>query len=184
MNILTVTLLLLLSALYFDLRYQRIPNKLCLAGLLIALALQGYNSQWHGLGQALFGGGAALALLLPAFYFRCLGAGDVKLMVAVGALSGPNLLWWSIVYGIIFGTFTSFMLAFYQLGWSGIKKMASQSFIKNKRKTQPRLFVPYAPALTLGWLLACYLSPEIGAEIATALSTGINSEILTLFVVK
>jgi prepilin peptidase CpaA len=138
MVLLIVTLLLLFSALYFDLRYQRIPNKLCLVGLLAALVLQGYTSQWQGLGQVLLGAGLALLLLLPAFYFRCLGAGDVKLMIAVGALSGPVLLFWSVVYGIIFGTFTSFFLALYKVGWSGFIKMISQGFIKhNTRNKNP-----------------------------------------------
>ncbi|WP_057830567.1 A24 family peptidase [Colwellia sp. TT2012] len=174
MIMLAITLLLLLSALYFDLRYQRIPNKLCLAGLLAALALQAYISQWYGLGQALLGAGLALALLLPAFYFRFLGAGDVKLMIAVGALSGPTLLFWSLVYGIIFGTFTSLVLALHKLGWSGLLKMASQAFIKQS-ENQTSVFVPYAPALALGWLLACYLSPEIGAEIAPKIATLLSS---------
>jgi len=195
MLILISSLVLLFSALYFDLRYQRIPNKLCLLGLLAALILQVYIDQWHGLGQALLGGGAALALLLPAFYFRILGAGDVKLMIAVGALSGPVLLFWSIVYGIIFGTFTSFVLALYKVGWSGFIKMARQGFIKKndvsknsglssntenntfshtvskKSESTSSILVPYAPALTLGWLLACYLSPDIGAEMANEIST-------------
>ena len=132
MLILISSLVLLFSALYFDLRYQRIPNKLCLLGLLAALILQVYIDQWHGVGQALLGGGAAFFLLLPAFYFRCLGAGDVKLMIAVGALSGPVLLFWSVVYGIIFGTFTSFFLVLYKVGWSGFITMARQGFIKQK----------------------------------------------------
>jgi len=177
-----VTLLLLIFALYFDLRYQRIPNKLCLLALAVAVILQIYNSKWYGIEQALLGSVLALILLLPAFYFRFLGAGDVKLMVAVGALSGPTLLFWSVVYGIIFGTITSFILALYKVGWSGFAKMASQGFIKHKpsnynassksgptfdnKEGSSAVFVPYAPALTLGWLLACYLTPEIGTEIA------------------
>ena len=169
MLILFITTLLFCSALYFDLRYQRIPNKLCLLGLLAALVLQGFNNQWFGLGQALLGAVLALTLLLPAFYFRCLGAGDVKLMIAVGALSGPVLLFWSVVYGIIFGTFTSLFLAMYKVGWSGLCKMVSQGFIKKKAGNSLAVFVPYAPALVLGWLLACYLSPEISAQINTKL---------------
>ncbi|WP_159459894.1 MULTISPECIES: A24 family peptidase [Colwellia] len=173
---LLITLLLLLSALYFDLRYQRIPNKLCLAGLLAALALQAYSNQWYGLGQALLGAGLAMALLLPAFYFRYLGAGDVKLMIAVGAFSGPTLLFWSVVYGIIFGIFTSFFLAIYKVGWSGLLKMTSQAFI-NKSEKQSAVLVPYAPALALGWLFACYLSPEIGPEIAAEITAVITAVI-------
>ncbi len=182
-----ITLLLLLSALYFDLRYQRIPNKLCLAGLLAALILQSYTSQWQGLGQALLGAGLALVLLLPAFYFRCLGAGDVKLMIAVGAFSGPVLLFWSVVYGIIFGAFTSFALALYKVGWSGFFKMVSQGFIKNSgfsnnnREASSAVLVPYAPALVLGWLLACYLSPDLAAKISAEMGTDIGTKLLTFF---
>jgi len=182
--------MLLLSALYFDLRYQRIPNKLCLAGLLAAFALQGYSNQWYGLGQALLGAGAALILLLPAFYFRYLGAGDVKLMVAVGAFSGPTLLFWSVVFGLIFGTFTSFFIALYKVGWSGFIKMISRHYIYSDSKSNSKavtsdkaakskvagaLQVPYAPALTLGWLLACVLSPEIGTAIAPEIEALLSS---------
>jgi prepilin peptidase CpaA len=186
-----ITLLLLLSALYFDLRYQRIPNKLCLLGLLAALVLQVYNSQWQGLVQALLGAGTALALLLPAFYFRCLGAGDVKLMIAVGAFSGPVLLFWSVVYGIIFGAFTSFALALYKVGWSGFFKLFSQGFIKHNvskksdfssnKEASSAVLVPYAPALVLGWLLACYLSPDLTAKISTEMGTDIGIKLLTFF---
>jgi len=180
MILLIMTCVLLCSALYFDLCYQRIPNKLCLLGLLAALVLQGYHNQWLGLEQALLGAGTALALLLPAFYFRCLGAGDVKLMIAVGAFSGPILLFWSVVYGIIFGAFTSFALALYKVGWPGFFKMLSQGFIKKSfikknafsgnKQAASTLYVPYAPALVLGWLLACYLSPEIAIEISPEIS--------------
>lgn len=178
MFLLVITLLLLSSALYLDLRYQRIPNKLCLFALVLALLLQSINSQWQGLAQALLGAGLAVVLLLPAYAFRWLGAGDVKLMIAVGALSGPQLLLWSVLYGIIFGTFTSFALALYKVGWSGIKKMMTRHFVKVRvyaadgTKTQggraggaaiPVLQVPYAPALALGWLTACYLDPSITA---------------------
>ena len=132
---LIVTLLLLASALYLDLRYQRIPNKLCLFALLLALLLQGFSGQWQGLAQALLGAGLALLLLLPLYRLGWLAAGDVKLMLAVGALSGPTLLLWSVAYGIIFGIFTSFLLAFYQVGWSGIKKMMTRHFIHSNDKT-------------------------------------------------
>jgi len=194
----TLTLLLLASALYFDLRYQRIPNKLCLAGLLAAFALQAYDNQWLGLGQAVLGVGAALALLLPAYYFRYLGAGDVKLMVAVGAFSGPTLLFWSVVFGLIFGTFTSFFIDLYKVGWSGFIKMISRHYIysekaytdkksgtdnksnskaatSTKGKVAGALQVPYAPALALGWLLACALSPEIAAAIAPEIEALLTS---------
>lgn len=182
MLLLVVTLVLLLSALYLDLHYQRIPNKLCLSAFVLALLLQSYLGQWQGVGQALLGAGLALLLLVPAYVFRWLGAGDVKLMVAVGAFSGPSLLLWAVLYGIIFGTITSFILALYKVGWSGIIALSTGHFIKSSVKTSVKaseygsfadktadkksvapLQVPYAPALALGWLLACYLDVNIHA---------------------
>lgn len=165
MLILVVTLSLLMIALYLDLRYQRIPNKLCLFAFIFSLLLQSISGQWQGIMQALLGAGLALLLLLPAYAFRWLGAGDVKLMVAVGALSGPSLLLWSVLFGIIFGTFTSFMLTLYKVGWAGFITMMTRNVIKESHngvnKLQTQLQVPYAPALALGWLMACYLDPNI-----------------------
>jgi prepilin peptidase CpaA len=174
MLLLINTLVLLLSALYLDLRYQRIPNKLCLFAFVVALVLQGVTSQWHGIAQALLGAGLALLLLLPAYALRWLGAGDVKLMIAVGAFSGPEILWWSVIYGIMFGTISSLILAFYKVGWAGMKKRMKRHFVhaginadvktdvdsEINGQTQA-LQVPYAPALASGWLMACYLDPKI-----------------------
>jgi prepilin peptidase CpaA len=40
---------------------------------------------WHGLLLALAGAGIALGLLLPGWLLKWMGAGDVKLMAALGA---------------------------------------------------------------------------------------------------
>jgi len=166
---LTVTSIVFCCALVTDLCHQRIPNKLCLLALLFGLALQTGFGQWQGLLIACYGAGLALLLLLPAFYFRLLGAGDVKLMVGVGALVGPQLLIWSLAYGIIFGVVTSILLATVKVGWPGIKETAIRyyhcfylrEYFKPDINEAAAQRVPYAPALALGWLLACYLNPQV-----------------------
>lgn len=75
-----------------DLHARRIPNWLVLTGLVLALVVQ-----WrlHGAGEGcsrwvlgmLTGGG----LFLPLYLLRAMGAGDVKLMAAVGAFVGPDM---------------------------------------------------------------------------------------------
>lgn len=171
------TLIVLGLALYFDLRYQRIPNKLCLIALLSGVLIQSYFEHWQGLLSAFYGAGLALMILLPAYYFKLLGAGDVKLMIGVGALSGPLLLSWSLAYGIIFGVFTSILLAAFRVGWQGIKKtiiryyhcLTLGKYFKPDDGEAGAMRVPYAPALAIGWLWACYLEPEIGQALLAQL---------------
>ncbi len=91
---------LLLLAAGFDLKRQRIPNTLTLAGLLLGLFWHGVAGGWPGLAVALEGIGVA-ALTLLFWLARSLGAGDVKLLGAVGALMGPLFLMWTLL-GTIF----------------------------------------------------------------------------------
>lgn len=169
LTIFSVTFIVFASALYTDLRCHRIANSLCLVALLSGLIIQSYFGQWQGLLDALLGAGLAFLLLLPVYYFRILGAGDVKLMMAVGALSGPMLLGWSLAYGIMFGGITSLLIAAYHVGWSGIKNtlvryyqcLYIRHYFKPETGEAAALRVPYAPALVLGWLCACYFNSEL-----------------------
>ncbi|HKJ71596.1 MAG TPA: prepilin peptidase [Gammaproteobacteria bacterium] len=80
-----VLLALLVLAVAFDVRQRRIPNRLVIAGLVAGVALQGlFGGPWGLLGAL---GGALLLLLLtfPFFALGWLGAGDVKLLAAVGS---------------------------------------------------------------------------------------------------
>jgi prepilin peptidase CpaA len=72
-----------------DWRSRRIPNWLTVPGFFLGIALHAVLSGWRGALFALEGAGLALALLLVPVLMRALGAGDWKLMGAVGALMGP-----------------------------------------------------------------------------------------------
>jgi prepilin peptidase CpaA len=86
-----------------DARTRRIPNVLSagamLAGLGLNAAYFGMVGFWVSLGGLL----AAGAVLLPAFAVGGLGAGDVKMMGAIGALIGPQLALAALGLGMIFG---------------------------------------------------------------------------------
>jgi prepilin peptidase CpaA len=85
-----LTLALTLYAGWMDLRTRRIPNWLTVPGLCVGIALNAAFGGWHGVLLALQGAGLALGLLLPLVLMRALGAGDWKLMGAVGSLLGPR----------------------------------------------------------------------------------------------
>lgn len=85
------TLALTVVAAWTDLRNRKIPNWLTIPGIFAGIALNSYFKGWHGTKTSLEGAGLALLVLLPLVLLRALGAGDWKLMGAVGAFLGPAL---------------------------------------------------------------------------------------------
>jgi len=74
-----------------DFRTRKIPNWLTMPAILGGLLLRSLLGGWPGAKASMEGIGLALALLLPLVLMRALGAGDWKLMGAVGAFLGPVL---------------------------------------------------------------------------------------------
>jgi prepilin peptidase CpaA len=88
----SVTLILIalvVAAAIWDLRVRRIPNWLSLAGLISGIALNSFLFGMSGLKESLEGMGIAFAVYFVLYLFRAMGAGDVKLMAAVGSFVGP-----------------------------------------------------------------------------------------------
>src|SRR5688572_24627718 len=84
---------LLLIAAVIDVRTSRIPNWLVFGGALYALAYNAISPLYArdiGILFALGGLAVGLVALLPAYLFRVMGAGDVKLMAMVGAFLGAS----------------------------------------------------------------------------------------------
>jgi prepilin peptidase CpaA len=73
-----------------DHRTRRIPNWLTLPAFLTGFLFNSIFGRWHGAKTSLEGAGLALAVFLPFVLMRALGAGDWKLMAALGAWLGPN----------------------------------------------------------------------------------------------
>ena len=68
---------------------RRIPNWLTVPALLVGVGLNTFLMKWHGTKVSLEGAGLALGLFLPLVIMRGVGAGDWKLMGALGAILGP-----------------------------------------------------------------------------------------------
>ncbi|MFP3554375.1 prepilin peptidase [Paraburkholderia sp. SIMBA_049] len=85
-----VLALVVIAAIY-DIHARRIPNWLVAIGLGTGLVVQ---CALHGAidGMLLWGGGLLVggAVLLPGYLLRMMGAGDVKLMAAVGCFCGAS----------------------------------------------------------------------------------------------
>src|SRR5205085_10518848 len=85
-----VVAMLVLTAAMYDVRYRRIPNWLVAIGLVAGVLMASVFFRGDGLRTAFLGAALAFAIYLPLFALRATGAGDLKLMVAVGAFTGPS----------------------------------------------------------------------------------------------
>ena len=95
---------LVITAGGFDLKYRRVPNWLVLAGLLAGLLLNSVLYGLPGLWSGLQGMGLALLIYFPLYLLHAMGAGDAKLMAAVGSIVGPaNWFGIFVVTGILGG---------------------------------------------------------------------------------
>jgi prepilin peptidase CpaA len=98
----------------WDLFTYRIPNTLTyaamLAGVLSHVILERWVGLYRGLAGLLLGGGIFLFLYL----LRTMGAGDVKLMAAVGAFAGPSKILEIALYSAIAGGILALFVAIFK----------------------------------------------------------------------
>ncbi len=85
-----IALALAAAAAVVDVRERRIPNWLTYPGIIGGVLLQGLLAGWKGIGNALAGCVLAGGVFLLFYAVRAMGAGDVKLVAAIGALLGPR----------------------------------------------------------------------------------------------
>jgi prepilin peptidase CpaA len=77
---------------YYDVRYRRIPNPFVLATLASGIAINSIFGGLVGLYASLGGCALAFVLMFMLHIFGAMGAGDVKLFAAVGAVTGASLV--------------------------------------------------------------------------------------------
>ncbi len=98
-----IAIVVAIIALVIDVRSRRIPNWLTGSAMLAGIGANVYLNGMQGVVSSLEGAALGLAILLPFYAFRTMGAGDVKLLAAFGSLLGPGMLIGVAVYGAIVG---------------------------------------------------------------------------------
>jgi prepilin peptidase CpaA len=77
---------------YYDVRYRRIPNAYVLATLISGITINAAFGGLRGAASSLGGCALAFILIFILHVFGAMGAGDVKLFSAIGAVTGAHLV--------------------------------------------------------------------------------------------
>lgn len=149
-----------------DMRARRIPNALTFPTVLLGVVLNGVLFGLDGVRESAAGTGVGLVMLLPLFVLRWMGAGDVKLMAAIGALMGVEFVFFACLWAAVFGGAIALVglvrsrrlgLAMQYLYYSRLLPQTNGSFVAGAWR------MPYAPAIALGCLVTLAGVRWIGA---------------------
>jgi len=155
-----------LAASWFDFRRNRVPNWLnltiLLGGLTCRTAWQGPSGLVVGLQGMLVGFG----LLVLLWAMKGMGAGDVKLMAAIGAWLGPALTLYAVLLGGLAGGLIAVAMIVRRRCWHaaaanvgvlltkvGSVRTAFSDFGSAASLSKSAGVLPYAIPLTLGSLI-------------------------------
>jgi prepilin peptidase CpaA len=122
-------------------------------GLMVGVLSGG----WLGLRSSMLGWLLGAAILLLPYLLGGIGAGDVKLLAAIGALKGPEFVLWAAVYT----AFAGGVLALAELGRLRAIPWLLGALVGNRTGSEdsPQAAVrpasiPYGPAIAAGVVLA------------------------------
>lgn len=183
-----------LVACFTDLRSMRIPNWLTLPLLAAGLAFGMSRAGWGGLGDAAAGAAIAGAIFIAAYAIAGGGAGDAKLMMALGAWVGtyPSVV--LVLAVTICGAVWAIAVTLYRDGpaavpvllmhsvlWTRMKglrlfrgvmtgtiltqKPAPVVEVESTPKPRPKGWFPYAPAILAGTVAAWWYWENHGSVI-------------------
>lgn len=151
----------LLAAVITDLQSQRIPNRLNLAAIFVALALHTTASGLTGFLLALAGLGVGLAMFLPFYAFGGMGAGDVKAMAAAGSFLGPFGAFLAAGAALLAGGCFAMFLFMVRLGTIRLPWQTADG--EAEAAGPPVTGFPYAGAIAVGCVIALWHLGPLGA---------------------
>ena len=176
--IIFLTGVLVVAAVY-DIRWSRIPNLLNYPAMMVGLA---YHIATKGLEGLIFSATGlvlgTLMLLIP-YLIEGMGAGDAKLMGAVGAILGPKGVFFAFLFTAIVGAIYALILIWHKpeygrglitrIGMILKKLVITRQFTYRSHTapvaTQGRVY--YGAAIAVGTL--CYLLWELSRHRAPGL---------------
>lgn len=163
-------------AVWFDCKERRIPNPLVFTGMIVGLIMGLISGGIKGFGMSCLGMVVGVGILFVPFALGWIGAGDVKLLGAIGAVLGAKGAMFSMLYGAIAGgVMSAVVLARHgRLGWFVVSCLtwvirffgypvpgAVGRNLRSLRQVGPEvrfvnsgLAIPYSAAIAVGMVIA------------------------------
>ncbi|MBV9598815.1 MAG: prepilin peptidase [Chloroflexi bacterium] len=142
-----------------DVSSRRIPNWLTLGTFLLGVLLNTWLRGVDGAASSLIGTILGIGLLLPFYALGGIGAGDVKLVGALGAVLGPQALVSVAVYGALAGGAMSLFILYR----NGRIKVALADLLALRRTSgSSGATAPYGVAIAAGVALSLVLPALVG----------------------
>jgi prepilin peptidase CpaA len=111
--LLTILFGVLAASAITDFKWKRIPNAFTLPAMAVSMLIHGLNSGISGFIFSIEGLFLGMALLIIFYIMGMMGAGDVKLMGAVGSILGPAGVFKAFLFtAIVGGIYALVVLAF------------------------------------------------------------------------
>ena len=152
----------------WDIRARRLPNLLTFGSAAAAVGFFLLTQGVRGTAWSVAGWLAGCALFVPFFLLRGMGAGDVKLLAAMGAWVGPLTVLWVAFFTALAGGVLAIAVALghgylrravknvgYVLWYWGAVKPGPVPSLTLADAKGPRL--PYAVPIAVGTVLALWL---------------------------
>jgi len=98
-----ISMLLLSAAVICDIREYRVSNLHTALGLIAGIALNFAAEGINGLVMSLCGAFIPAIALFTLYALRMMGAGDIKLFCAIGAISGIKFVIWAMAFSFLSG---------------------------------------------------------------------------------
>lgn len=158
LNIILVTFLLICS--FTDIAYRKVLNLISYPTIFSGIVLNTFFYGFNGLKDSVLGALLGCTMLIGFFLIGGMGAGDVKFMMAVGALKGWNFTLFGGIYGIIIaGIFAIIIMAYKGTLTKSLKKVYQFFVFLFGLKTvvpidkESTIHLPYCFFLSLGMFL-------------------------------
>lgn len=144
--------IILIAASVTDLLWGKIYNSLTLtsvgAGVLIRLALGGVSS----ISISLLAIGTAFILFFPLYYFKVLAAGDVKLLMAIGAWSNSDFVMRIGFTAVLVGALVGLFVLLKKKGVRNSASSVADAVSFDPKDIKKRTRMPFGPAFLCSYL--------------------------------